>query len=76
MGERAKEAITIVFGLSFIPLYLTVGPLAMFIMLLIFIWGLVILVVTIIIRGPSLSTDYEKLGCGCWRHYGVCQFSR
>jgi hypothetical protein len=38
MGERAKEAIINNVGLSFIPLYWIIGPLAMSILFLMFIW--------------------------------------
>jgi hypothetical protein len=45
--ERAKEAIINLVGLSFFPPYQTMGPLASTLFLL-FIWGMVRLVVTII----------------------------
>jgi hypothetical protein len=54
MGERARAAIIATVGLSFIHLYWIVGPLAVSILFLMFIWGLVRLVVTIIMQAITI----------------------
>jgi hypothetical protein len=46
-------------GLSFIPLYRFMGPLAMPILFLMFIWGTVRLVVTIIIQSFTMHLPFE-----------------
>jgi hypothetical protein len=63
MGEQAKAAIIDAVGLSFIPLYRIVGPLAVSILFLMFISGLVRLVVTIIMRAIAI---YRARGAGLW----------
>jgi hypothetical protein len=63
MEERAKAAIIDTMGLSFIPLYRIVGPLAISILFLMFIWGLVRLVVTVIMQAIAI---YRTRGAGLW----------
>jgi hypothetical protein len=63
MGELAKEAIISAVGLSFIPFYWIMGPLAMTIPFLIFIRGLVRLVVTIIMLAFAI---YRLRWAGLW----------
>jgi hypothetical protein len=62
MGEWARVAI-IDMGLSFSPLYRIMGPLKVSILFLMFIWGLVRQVVTIIMRAIAI---YETKGAGLW----------
>jgi hypothetical protein len=57
MGDWTKEATTSAMGLSFIPHYLIVGPLAMTILFLMFIWGLVRLPWSLSSCGPLPYTD-------------------
>jgi hypothetical protein len=68
MGERAKEAILSVVGLSFISRYQIVGLLTMSTLFLMFIWGLVMLVVTIITWAFAI---YQSRGAQCWELFVV-----
>ncbi len=62
MGERAKEAIISAMGLSFIPLYRFMGPLAMPILFLIFIWGTVRLGVFWSLPFQLIITPFRRAG--------------
>ncbi len=62
MGEWARVAI-IDMGLSFSPLYRIMGPLNVSILFLMFIWGLVRRLVTIIMRAIAI---YKTKGAGLW----------
>ena len=63
MGERARAAIIDAVGLSFIPLYWILGPATATILFLMFTWGLVRLVVTILMRAYAI---YRMRGAGLW----------
>jgi hypothetical protein len=63
MGERARAAIIDAVRLSLVPLYRIVGPTAVTILFLMFIWGVVKLVFTIIMSAIPI---YWTRGAGLW----------
>ena len=63
MGERARAAIIDAVGLSLVPLYRIVGPTAVTLLFLMFFWGMVRLVFTIIMRAIAI---YRARGAGLW----------
>jgi hypothetical protein len=63
MGEHARAAIIDAVGLSFIPLYWVLGPATATILFLMFAWGFVRLVVTILMRAFAI---YRMKGAGVW----------
>ncbi len=63
MGERARAAIIDAVGLSLVPLYSIVGPTAVTLLFLMFFWGVVRLVFTIIMRAIAI---YRARGAGLW----------
>ncbi len=73
MGEQARAAIIDAVGLSLVPLYRIVGPRGVTLLFLMFFWGVVRLVFTIIMRAIAI---YRARGAGLWTRINNTLYSR